>query len=139
MEHHSLCGMHIDANLIHFLLIILLRLVVLVIFQVVAFFIFLLLVMHPFQCYQGHMYPGFETIKVWWCKQPYLLTLQQLYYCRSVGKRIRGSGFGLSRRPGRECFNVMAPRCDEYFLYKCPLKFFCIHLYKLYYCKLNIL
>lgn len=101
MEHHSLCDMHINANLFHFLLTILLGLVVLVIFQVVAILICLLLVMHSFQCYQGHMYTGFETIKVWWCKQPYLLSLQQLYYCRSVGKRVRGSRFGLSRRPGK--------------------------------------
>lgn len=48
-----------------------------------------------------HVYTGFQTTKAWWCKPPYLLILQQLYYCRSVGKRVRGSRVGLSRRPGR--------------------------------------
>lgn len=101
MEHHNLCGKHYRCKL-NPLLIILLELYRPVHLSDDSHFHLLALSNAPLPVLPGtYVYTGFQNIKAWCCNQPYLLILQQFYYCRSVGERIRGRRFGLSRRPGR--------------------------------------
>lgn len=105
--------------------------------QVVAEWFCLLLAMHPFRIYPWHRCKGFETISARWGKQPYLLTLQQFYFSRSVDEGVRRGRGGLSRGLGDNAQMQRHQGHHGCFLHNCSLKIWCINFYKLYYCKLN--